>query len=260
MGTAAVQGDLWGRHPEDWAYEQETQMTPLYEKTLAALTPLDGLDCLDAGCGSGLMAAMGNELGARVGGLDACEPLLKIARTRSPGADFRVGDLEELPYADGRFDVVTAFNSLQYAGDRVRALGELVRVTRPGGRVAVGMWGDPARCETDALFGALAGLMPVAPGPMPLNLAAPGVLEEMFDSHRLHVVGDGEVELELTYSDLDTAWRVHSSAGPFARAIDHSGVNKVRRAFDGLLGPTCDTNGATRQGNIMRYLIGRTPA
>ena len=50
---------------------------------------------------------------------------------------------EELPYDDGSFDVVTAYNAIQYAVDPAHAVAELARVCRPGGRVAIGIWGEP---------------------------------------------------------------------------------------------------------------------
>ena len=55
-------------------------------------------------------------------GLDAAEALLDVARKRTPSGDFRQGEMEELPFADGTFDVVTGFNSFQYAADPVNAL------------------------------------------------------------------------------------------------------------------------------------------
>ena len=59
MGSAEVQGELWGRDPQTWANFQEAQMRPLYDATLDALEPLAGRALLDAGCGAGPGCAAG---------------------------------------------------------------------------------------------------------------------------------------------------------------------------------------------------------
>jgi ubiquinone/menaquinone biosynthesis C-methylase UbiE len=59
-----------------------------------------------------------------------------------PAGDFRVGDLQFLPLADGDFDVVTGFNSFQFAADPVAALAEANRVAKPGTPIFVLVWGS----------------------------------------------------------------------------------------------------------------------
>jgi 2-polyprenyl-3-methyl-5-hydroxy-6-metoxy-1,4-benzoquinol methylase len=93
-----VQGELWGREPAAWAELFEPRLRPLYEAALDALAPLAGASLLDAGCGAGLALQLAAGRGARVSGLDAAAPLLEVARTRVPGADLRVGGIEELPF------------------------------------------------------------------------------------------------------------------------------------------------------------------
>src|SRR6516164_5616512 len=160
MGSAKVQGPLWGRHPDVWSSTMEQKMRPLYLATIGALRPLAGKAFLDAGCGAGQAAADAAASGASVSGIDASEPLLEIARRRTPSGDFQVGDIEALPFGDCSFDAVTAFNAIQYATDPAAAVAELARVCRGGGSVAIGVWGDPARCETEALFARLRTLAP----------------------------------------------------------------------------------------------------
>jgi len=74
MGSAEVQGELWGRDPQTWARYQEAQMRPLYDATLRALEPLAGRTLLDAGCGAGLALGLAADRGATVSGLDASAP------------------------------------------------------------------------------------------------------------------------------------------------------------------------------------------
>jgi SAM-dependent methyltransferase len=147
MGTAQIQGELWGARAREWAELQERAFLPLYEAAFEAAKDTKGTRLLDAGCGAGLALQVAAQRGARVSGIDAAQALVAIARERLAGADIRVGEIEELPFADAAFDVVTGFNSFQYAGDRVRALSDAKRVAKPGGVVIAAVWGDRARCE-----------------------------------------------------------------------------------------------------------------
>src|SRR5581483_676788 len=108
MGSATIQGRLWGARAQDWATYVEQVCLPLFGAALDAARVTVGTRLLDAGCGAGLLALLARLRGARVSALDASAGLLDIARKRLPGADVREGDLEALPFADGSFDAVTA--------------------------------------------------------------------------------------------------------------------------------------------------------
>jgi SAM-dependent methyltransferase len=260
MGSATVQGQLWGRRPQVWSTTIEQLLRPLYLATLDALRPVAGLRLLDAGCGAGQAASDAAERGATVAGLDASGPLLDVARSRTAGGDFRQGDIENLPFADETFDVVTAFNSMQYALDPAAAVAELARVCRSGGRVAIGIWGDPARCETEGLFARLRSIAPPPPGtPAPLAFSDAGVVEELLVKAGLEVSGGAEVPIPFTFADFDEAWRAHSSAGPLQKVIDAVGANPVRAVLESVLATDRKPDGALRQDNVMRYVIATKP-
>jgi len=175
MGSAAVQGPLWGAQARDWAAVQEQRMVPLHGAALDAARVTRGTRLLDAGYGAGLVALLATLRGATVAALDASAALLAVARERLPGADVREGDLEALPYPDAAFDAVVAVNSVIFAADPAAALRELARVTRPGGRVVVTDWGPPARCQYTRAVRAAAG--PLQPPPPPgAPPGGPGVL------------------------------------------------------------------------------------
>jgi SAM-dependent methyltransferase len=89
---------------------------------------------LDAGCGSGRTLDDLARYG-RVTGLDISPTAVRVARTR--GHDVRLADIANIPFPDGRFDVVTCLDVLEHVADDRRALSELVRVTRPGGAILV---------------------------------------------------------------------------------------------------------------------------
>ncbi len=112
--SARVQGELWGSAAEDWAGLQEPMGRPLWEVMLRQARVDKGTTLLDAGCGAAGACLLASKRGARVSGLDASEGLVAIARRRVPDGDFRVGDLEALPYRDGTFEAVMAANSIQF--------------------------------------------------------------------------------------------------------------------------------------------------
>ena len=256
MGSATAQRDLWGRRARTWSTEMEPQMSPVFDALLDALEPLAAARLLDAGCGAGLVIRKAAERGAVVSGLDATAELLEIAAERTPAADLHVGDIDELPFADDSFDVVTAFNSIQYSPDPAHAVSELARVCRPGGRVGIGIWGEPSRCQTDALFARLRALAPPPPGTAaPLACSDPGVVENLLDKAGLQVTGGNEVTVGFTFRDHDHAWIAHTSAGPLQKVIDLAGPDAVRAVLDSVLEADRKPDGTLRQDNVFRYVL-----
>ena len=116
-----------------------------------------GTEVLDLGCGAGGFCSLAADRGARVAGIDVDVEAVEHARSVLPAADIRVGLMEDLPWRDGTFDVVTAFNTLQYALDVEIALEEAARVTRGGGRIAICKWDRPGENEFFAFLAELGG-------------------------------------------------------------------------------------------------------
>jgi SAM-dependent methyltransferase len=207
-----------------------------------------------------LAAQLAAQRGARVSGLDASEPSVAIARERTPLGDFRVGEIEDLPWPDQTFDVVTGFNAFQFAADVVNALREARRVARPGGRTAVVVWGRQEDCEIAATASAVAGLLPPPPAGAagPFSLAAPGRLEGLLEQAGLEPLSGGEVECSLEFPDLGTALRAMMSVGPHVAAAELVGAEPVRRAIAESLVPFRSDDGRYRQRNTFRYVIAAT--
>lgn len=110
--------------------------------TRLALEP--GLRVLDVGCGSGNLAIVAARAGAIVTGVDIATNLLEQARARAESEgltiQFDEGDAENLPYADAAFDVVVSMFGAMFAPRPELVAAELVRVCRPGGRIAMANW------------------------------------------------------------------------------------------------------------------------
>jgi SAM-dependent methyltransferase len=102
----------------------------------ALLPPVDGLLCLDLGCGEGHNTRLLAGRGARVAALDVAESFISAAAgIGHEGISYLLGDGALLPFRAASFDAVTAFMSLMDVADPERALGEVARVLRPGGFV-----------------------------------------------------------------------------------------------------------------------------
>jgi len=235
---------------------QEKVHLPLYEGALKALGPLQGKKLLDAGCGSGMFLALAAARGAEVVGVDAAAGLLAVATERLPGADLRVGDIEELPFDNEQFDIVTAFNSIQYAADPMAAIRELARVCRPKGRVLVGQWADASRCQTEELFVRLRRLAPPPPGtPAPLALSGAGQLEARLVDGGLTPVNWGEALTPFEYPDMEICWAAMASAGPLIRVVEVAGEDSVRKGVDEVFAPSVRSDGSVRHENVFRWVV-----
>jgi SAM-dependent methyltransferase len=99
---------------------------------------------LDVACGAGNLAIPAAEAGARVIGIDIAPYLIAHARLAARAAGcvitFEVGDAEALTFADDRFQTTVTMFGAMFADRPERVAAELLRVTRPGGRVAMANW------------------------------------------------------------------------------------------------------------------------
>lgn len=259
MGSAEVQGRLWGAAPDDWAEIVEPDQIPYYEAAFDAIEVRPGMTLLDVGCGSGLAMELAHQRGATVSGLDAAEGLLALARKRLPDGDLRHGDVEALPYEDETFDAVTAFNSVQYATDPTAALREIKRVSRPGAPVAIATWGLAEQVEMRVVLGAIGSLLPPPPPGAggPFALAAPGALEALVEGAGLTAEQVIDVPTPYIYADLDTAVRAHLSSGPARMAIDRAGAEATRAAMVGALDTVTQPDGSIKLDNVFKVVIAR---
>ena len=129
-----------------WMHSHFRAMAEVYHSLLNQAELLPGDRVLDLGCGSGthfgwIAAIVGPE--GRIVGVDADADNLEIAHSRIAGQswagqiELHTGPMSSLPFEDTAFDAVWCAGSLQYVADPVSAIREMVRVVRPGGKVAV---------------------------------------------------------------------------------------------------------------------------
>jgi SAM-dependent methyltransferase len=259
-GSATTQGDLWGERARDWADVLEGWSgwgLPAYRHILERVTVGRGTKLLDMGCGAGRFCRIAADRGAQVAGIDATAAFVEIARERIPGGDFRVGDIEHLPWPDDSFDVVTGFNSFIFAADMVGAMREARRVARPGASFAMTVFGRPERCESTHVFGSVGQLLPAQPvaeegGPA---LHEDGTLERLAAEAGLTPKEAGYFEVTEEYPDLDTFLRGYMAAGPIVGACRSLGDQAVREALTEGVRSLITADGGVRIEDELRYLI-----
>jgi SAM-dependent methyltransferase len=155
MADESMVRNLAAQAEATWPQEE-----PLFDRH----PPAEGALVLDAGCGTGEITARlaGRFPGASFVGIDLEEPHLEKARERCAAFGSRVrferGDVLELGFSDGNFDLAVSRHVLQALPDAPRALGEMVRVLKPGGRVHLiaedyGMlWCYPTALDSDGFW------------------------------------------------------------------------------------------------------------
>ena len=117
---------------------------PVSEDLVEHAGVMPGERVLDVATGTGHVALAAARRSAVSVGIDYVPALLDIARRRAEAEDldiqFAEADAEKLPYGDATFDVVLSAIGVMFAADHSRAARELVRVAKPGGRIAIASW------------------------------------------------------------------------------------------------------------------------
>lgn len=245
MSTKQIQGKLWSVAPNYWSQHFEPCFLPMYKKVLEQVPLTAETMLLDAGCGSGLFSSMAISTGAQVVGIDAAAGLLEVARQRNPGNSFMEEDLEAMPFADNSFDVVTGFNSFQYAGDFEKALLEARRVLKKKGRLVIGIWDKPELSEATNILKAIGSLLPPPPPgtPGPFALSEDGRMENILQKTGLKLVLRTTVGCPLFYRNLSDGIKSFMGTGPAAAACNYVDEVKVREKITQALRPFRLTEG-----------------
>ncbi len=162
------------------------------EEFVERLNLKSGLKVLDVACGTGNLAIPAARKGADVTGIDIApnliEQAIERAKTEGVEAKFEVGDAESLPYADGEFDVVMTMFGAMFAPRPDVTAAELIRVTKPGGLIAMANWTPEA--FTGQMFKAGAKHVPPPPGmPSPVLWGSEDTVRER--------LSDGIADLQL---------------------------------------------------------------
>jgi SAM-dependent methyltransferase len=181
------------------------------EPLLDAARVAAGSRVLDVGCGLGDLAAAAAARGAAAIGSDIAEGMLAAARSRHPGLELVLADGEALPFEDGSFDVTLAAFVINHLPDPEGGAAELVRVTRPGGRVGVAMWGPFEHVAVLGLPARAAALAGVADddgpgGPSSTRFTDAAELTRVLEGAGLRDVALSETSFTLPVAGFEELW------------------------------------------------------
>jgi enediyne biosynthesis protein CalE5 len=219
--------DRWGEHA-DYIDARGAELTT---RLLALAAPQPGERVLELACGTGGVGIAAAELVGPSGEVvlsDVAPEMTAIAAARARGlanVSARTLDLERIDEPDGAYDVVVCREGLMFALDPVGAAGELRRVLRPGGRVAVAVWGPRERnpwlaVVFDAVSAAVGASVPPPGIPGPFSLDDAGRVADVLAAGGLQNVSVEELPVPLRAASFDEWFaRTSAIAGPLAARL-----------------------------------------
>ena len=237
---------------------------------LVGLAP--GERFLDVAAGPGGLSLPASRLGAQVLATDWSPAMIKRfeARVREEGistAEGRVMDCHALDLPDDSFDVTASQFGVMLVPDQPRALREMVRVTKPGGRVLLIAYGFPAELDFLQIFiGALKAVHPGFPGlpddppPLEFQVADPEVLRRRFADAGVNDVRIERTAERPTFSSGQEMWDWVLYGNPIPGAIvEDLGEDqraRLRQVLDGMLRERADRDGRASLTNRVNIAIG----
>jgi len=209
----------------------QAQLAPAHRALMALASPQPQEQVLDVACGTGLVAlAAAERVGPRghVLGTDISDRMVDAARQRAAQRGvhqlgFARMDAEQLALPDGGFDLALCALGLMYVPDPALALRELRRVLRPGGRVALAVWGERARCGWSALFPVVDDEVRSEVCPLFFRLGQPDALAGLCAEAGFERIAQQRIASTLCYADGEEACGAAFAGGPVALAWSRFG-------------------------------------
>lgn len=244
--------------PRGWA-------RPLHERVLDTAGVGAGTTLLDLGCGAGVFARAAADRGARVRGVDADGSAVARAVAAVPEGEFHVGDVHELAEADATMDVAAAVQLVAHVTNPVQVLREAARVVRPGGAVAVTVWGGEDECDIRVFGEALAPWLPPrrpagrSPAIHPPPVTEPDRLRRLVGLAGLVVATIDEVTCPFVYPDEDELLAPLFASGLGRHVINRADPAAVRTAVLNRLAAHRTPEGGYHLNNLFRVLVAHRP-
>jgi SAM-dependent methyltransferase len=166
--------------------------------------------------------------------------------------------MEQLPWADGTFDLVTGFNSFFFADDLVAALREAGRVAKPGAPVVIQVWGAHERCDLEAMKQVARPFLPRRPAEAPPDpdLSEPGLLRGLAVAADLTPVDEFDATWTLEYPNVETLEQAMVAVAGLATIVGPEREPELKNAISDGLARFRRADGSYALSNEFHYLIG----
>ena len=202
-----------------------------------------GQRVLDVGCGPGaLTGVLAAIVGAdHVAAVDPSETFVEQCRANLPGADIRLAPAEALPFEDTSFDRTLAQLVFHFVSDPIAAVGEMKRVTRPGGKAAACVWDfTGGMTMIRAYWDAAHEADPGAPAEPERFGGEPAQLADLWRAAGLRDVEDITLRVSTRYQDFEELWQSfrqgEGTAGMHAASLEGELHDAVRDAMHRRVG------------------------
>ena len=266
-----IQRRGWDRAVAHYDRTWARQLRPAHDLILRRAGLLPGDNVVDIACGTGLVtlraatavadpgAADGEEPSGHVTATDLAPAMVAEVATRARAAgltnDAAVACGAEDLTVDGPYDVALCSLGLMYLSQPARALAEVFRVVRPGGRVVVSVWGQRRNCGWAELFGIVDARVTSDVCPLFFALGAPGALATNRERAGFDDVDHERLSVDLDYGDDDEALGAAFLGGPvalaYARFDPRTRADAEREYLDSLGRFRTDTGGYRVPGEFV---------
>jgi ubiquinone/menaquinone biosynthesis C-methylase UbiE len=244
----------WNKFSPGWKKWDELTMRflkPMGDEIISRIDPADGDIILDIAAGTGepglTIASMIPH--SKVVITDLAEGMLDVARENAAkrglgNVEFKVADVSALPFDDNTFDAISCRMGYMFFPDMALATREMVRVLKPGGRIATSVWNIPSKnfWVTSMMSTINKNIeMPAPPAGAPgmFRCAESGMITDLFAEAGLTNIIETEIDERLLLGPAETFWNFHTDvAAPVVAALnkaDEAMKDKIKRELFELL-------------------------
>jgi SAM-dependent methyltransferase len=205
---------------------------------------------LDVACGTGVVAITAARTGANVRGLDLSPVLLEHARQSAAIAkleiEFLEGDVEAMPYPNASFDIVLSQFGHMFAPRPQVAIAEMLRVLKPGGRIAFSTW--PPEHFIGKMFSLVGKYLPPPPGAAPpWQWGDPNIVRERLGDATTNLAFDRDVMITPALSPRHARAFFEETSGPLVKLVqslqaEPDRLRQYRTELESLIAEVFDGN------------------